>query len=311
MNDTHTHFIPPQAMDWLLDNSMRVNAQFRKQPGKADFLSVNGKWEFELKEAFVNPELYLAEQREAGILHSLVSPIPQLFLYDFAPEITLELSRCYNDGMADWVGNHRDRLSALATLPMNDPESAALELERAMGHGLRGAIVASSWSGKLLSDEAFAPFWETADRLRAIVFVHPLLCEDPRLRQKMLPNLIGVPWETTVCATALLLNGYAERYPGAKILLAHGGGFMPYQIGRLSKGCEQWPAVAASLSESPIDAVKRFWYDSVLWSESSLHHLVRTAGIDRVTQGTDYPFDLCEWPPAKLVRNGFDSLMKV
>ena len=309
MYDVHTHFIPPEAMEWLRANAAKVNAEWRKKdPAKAAFLSVNGQWEFELKETFVNGELYLQERQKAGIRHSLVSPIPQLFLYDFDPAVTLDLSRAYNDGMVAWTKAH-EGLSGLATVPLNAPEQAAAELERAMARGLRGAIVASSWGGKLLSDPTLVPFWEAAEAKRAIVFVHPLLCADARLKQKMMPNLIGVPWETTVCATALMLNGYLEKYPNVKILLAHGGGYLPYQIGRIGKGWTSWPAVSASLSMSPQEAARRFWYDTVLWNESALEHLIRTVGEDRVVQGTDFPFDLCEWPPADVGAQGFESLM--
>jgi len=311
MFDIHTHFIPSDAIRWIKENSSTVNASWnKKDPAKAEFLSINGNWEFELKEAFVNPELYLKEQQSAGILHSLVSPIPQLFLYDFEADVTRDLARAYNDGLAEWVSSYSS-LSALATLPMNDPDAAAQELERAMGRGLRGAIVASSWSGKLLSDPSLTPFWEAANACKAIVFVHPLLSTDARLNQKMMPNLIGVPWESTICATSLLLNGYLERYPEVKIVLAHGGGFMPYQIGRLSKGYDKWQAVSAALNMSPAEAVKRFWYDSVLWDESALQHLIRTVGEDRVVPGTDYPFDLCEWPPSISNHKGFHSLIGI
>jgi aminocarboxymuconate-semialdehyde decarboxylase len=310
MYDVHTHFIPPEVGRWLQENKSSVNANwFKKDPKKADFLSVNGNWEFELKEAFVNPQLYLEEQGKQGIVHSLISPIPQLFLYDFSAEITKELASVYNDSLADWVQPNESRLSGLATLPMNDPESAADELERAMNRGLKGAILATSWSGHLLSEDCFTPFWEAANRRKAVVFLHPLLCTDSRLIQRMMPNLIGVPWETTVCATDLLLSGTLERYPQAKILLAHGGGFLPYQIGRLTKGVQKWGGAFTHLEQSPHELIRRFWYDSVLWNPDGLQYLIETAGEDRVVPGTDYPFDLCEWPPAIQGSKGFQSLM--
>lgn len=310
MYDVHTHVIPPQAMQWLQDNRLSVNAQWKKKdPLKAEFLSVNGNWEFELKETFTNPALYLQEQAKAGITFSLVSAIPQLFLYDYAPELTRELAAVYNDGLIDWSGRYPDRLSVLATLPMNDPFAAATELERAMNRGAKGAIVASSWAGRGLTEQDLSPFWEVANAHNAIIFVHPLLCEDDRLRKSMMTNLIGVPWETTVCATDMLLSGILERYPKVKVLLAHGGGFFPYQIGRLQKAYEKWNAVSSNLSVSPLQAVRQFWYDSVLWNRESLRYLIELVGEDRVVSGTDYPFDLCEWPPANLGSTGYHSLM--
>jgi aminocarboxymuconate-semialdehyde decarboxylase len=312
MYDVHTHFIPPEVMKWLQENQAAINAKrIKKDPAKGEFLSINGNWEFELKEAFVNPQLYLEEQGYQGVIHSLISPIPQLFLYEFPTEVTKELSSVYNDSLAGWVKNNDDRLSGLATLPMNDPELASAELERAMDLGLKGAIVASSWSGQLLSEERFTPFWEMANRRKAIIFIHPLLCTDSRLSKRMMPNLIGVPWETTIAATDLMLSGVLVRYPEAKILLAHGGGFLPYQIGRMNKGYEKWNPVFSHLDESPLELVKRFWYDTVFWNPDGLRYLMDLVGEDRVVQGTDYPFDLCEWPPAVDGAKGFQSLMRV
>jgi aminocarboxymuconate-semialdehyde decarboxylase len=309
MYDVHTHFIPPDVENWLKSNQQAVNAKWiQRDPAKADFLSVNGKWEFELKESFINPDLYLQEQEKAGVVHSLLSPIPQLFLYEFPAEITTELASVYNKSLADLVKAHSDRLSALATVPLNDPSLAAAELKKAMDLGLKGAIVASSWSGNRLTEDQFIPFWEAANELKAIIFIHPLLNTDPRLGQRNMVNLIGVPWETTVCAADLLLSGYLDKYPQVKILLAHGGGLLPYQIGRLNKGAEMWKAVSANLKYSPQEYLKRFWYDSVLWNPGALQYLVNLVGKDRVVPGSDYPFDLCEWPPSSDL-SGFHSLM--
>ncbi|WP_240421282.1 amidohydrolase family protein [Paenibacillus periandrae] len=310
MYDVHTHFIPPEVIGWLQENQAVINAKWiTKDSNKAEFLSVNGNWEFELKEAFVNPQLYLEEQGKQGVIHSLISPIPQLFLYEFPTDITKELASVYNDSLAGWVKQNDTRISGLATLPMNDLEAASSELDRVMDRGLKGAIVASSWSGQLLSEDRFIPFWETANRRKAIIFIHPLLCTDPRLSKRMMPNLIGVPWETTICATDLLLSGMLERYPDVKILLAHGGGFLPYQIGRMNKGYEKWNLTFSHLKETPLELAKRFWYDTVLWNTDALSYLVDLVGEDRVVQGSDFPFDLCEWPPAINGDRGFQSLM--
>lgn len=125
----------------------------------------------------------------------------------------------------------------------------------------------------------------------------------------MMPNLIGVPWETTVCATDLLLSGLIDRYPNVKILLSHGGGFLPYQIGRLDKGYEQWKLVSTNLQAPPSEYLKRFWYDTVLWNKESLEFLSNTVGMDRVVPGSDYPFDLSVWPPDKKYQEGVKTLL--
>ncbi|MBA4493554.1 amidohydrolase family protein [Paenactinomyces guangxiensis] len=310
MFDLHTHFIPPEVLLWLKDNQNVVDAKWeQKGPDRAEFLIVNNKWGFELKESFINPALYLLEQEKAGVSHSVVSPVPQLFLYDFPEQITAELSSVYNRALASWVREHKKRLSAFATIPLNSPVRAANELKSAMGLGLRGAIIGPGLSKVMLTDEFFNPFWEEANHQKAIIFIHPLLCEDPRLKQRMMPNLIGVPWETTICAADLLLSGLLDKYPDVKVLLAHGGGFLPYQIGRLNKGYEQWTGVSASLQAPPADYLRRFWFDSVLWTPASLRYLAEVVGEDKIVPGSDFPFDLCAWPPATYNESGVRSLL--
>ncbi|CAM2844915.1 amidohydrolase family protein [Paenibacillus sediminis] len=311
MYDAHTHVVTHDVMEWLRANQNKVHAKWiKRDPAKAEFLNVNGSWEFELKEAFVNSELYLKEQEKAGVIHSLISPIPQLFLYEFESDITSELASVYNDSLVELVQANRTKLSALATLPLNEPERAAMELNRVMGKGLKGAIIASSWSGNRLSDDKFIPFWEEADRQKAVLFIHPLLNMDPRLSHKMMANLIGVPWETTVCAVDLIVHGILDKFPNVKILLAHGGGFLPYQIGRIHKGYENWKAVSSSMQSSPFDYLTRFWYDTVLWNSSALQYLIELVGKERVVPGSDYPFDLCEWPPELHDSGAFIKLME-
>lgn len=298
MYDVHTHFIPSDVVTWMKDNKKTINAKWEKRDSnKEEFLVVNEKWAFELKKLFIDENLYLQKQEEAGVAHSLISPIPQLFLYDFPKEITSELASVYNHALSKWIQSSEQRLSALATVPLNDPEAAAVELQKSINSGLKGAIIGPGCTGHMLTSDFFIPFWEEANRLGAIIFIHPLLNNDPRLKKKKMPNLIGVPWETTICATDLLLSGYLDQFPNVKILLAHGGGFLPYQIGRLNTGYEKWNDVAASLQMSPENYLKRFWYDSVLWNNKSLNYLIQVVGEDRVVPGSDFPFDLCTWPP--------------
>ncbi|RFB17990.1 amidohydrolase [Bacillus sp. HNG] len=310
MHDFHTHFIPPDVITWLKDHQQTVNAKWvKKEANKDEFLVVNEKWGFELKQAFIDSHLYVKEQEKAGVTHSLVSPIPQLFLYDFPDDISSDISHVYNHSLAQWTKTAPQKISALGTVPLTNPDKAAQILQEGMNLGLKGVIIGPGLPGRMLSDEFFTPFFEEANRLNAIVFIHPLLAEDPRLQRRMMPNLIGVPWETTICATDILLSGLIDRYPNVKILFAHGGGFLPYQIGRLDKGYEQWKLVSTNLQAPPSEYIKRFWYDTVLWNQESLEFLCKTVGHNRVVPGSDYPFDLAVWPPEEKYQQGVVSLL--
>ena len=310
MHDFHTHFIPTDVLHWLKENKNVVKAEWiNKGEKKEDFLFINQKWGFELKKSFIDFGNYMGNQEKVGVTHSMISPIPQLFLYDFPLETCTEMSRVYNQSLSHLVKESKGKLSALGTVPLTNPIKAAQVLNEAMNSGLKGAIIGPGLGQQMLSDSFFQPFFEEANRLKAILFIHPLLSEDPRLKRRMMPNLIGVPWETTVCATDLLLSGIVDKYPNIKILFAHGGGFLPYQIGRLDKGYEQWELVSSNLQAPPSEYIKRFWYDTVLWNQESIDFLVKTVGEDRVVAGSDYPFDLCVWPPKEMSEKGAHSLL--
>lgn len=94
-----------------------------------------------------------------------------------------------------------------------------------------------------------------------------------------------------------------------KILLAHGGGFLPYQIGRVNKGFEQRKAISSVLQAPPAEYLRRFWFDSVLWNEAALAYLIESVGEARVVPGSDYPFDLCARPPQAHSDKGVRSLL--
>jgi aminocarboxymuconate-semialdehyde decarboxylase len=310
MHDFHTHFIPAEVISWIEENKSTVHAEWiKKDSNKEEFLFINQKWGFELKKSFIDFQLYMQDQEEIGVTHSMISPIPQLFLYDFPADISTEMSRVYNQALSHLVQENPEKLSAVGTVPLTHPDKAAQILAEAMNNGLKGAIIGPGVDGHMLSDDFFQPFFEEANRLGAILFIHPLLCEDPRLKRRMMPNLIGVPWETTVCATDLLLSGIVDKYPNVRILFAHGGGFLPYQIGRLDKGYEQWKLVSSNLQAPPSEYLSRFWYDTVLWNPDSMDFLVKTVGEDRVVAGSDYPFDLCVWPPKEISEKGAHSLL--
>jgi len=310
MHDLHTHFIPTDVIHWLKDNNQLIHARWSQKPGSQnDFLTVNNKWGFELKPTFIDVNLFVKEQNDAQVAHSVISPVPQLFLYDFPHEITTELSIIYNDSLVQLVNSQPSKLSAFATIPLCEPLRAAQVLQASMNKGLKGAIIGPGCAGKMLSDDFFIPFFEEANYQKAIVFIHPLLSEDPRLNKKMMPNLIGVPWETTVCGTDLILSGMIDKYPNVKFLFAHGGGFLPYQIGRLDKGYKQWKQVSSNLEATPAEYLKRCWFDTVLWNDNSIEMLRKQVGDDRIVPGSDFPFDLCVWPPEFESDKGINTLL--
>jgi aminocarboxymuconate-semialdehyde decarboxylase len=113
-----------------------------------------------------------------------------------------------------------------------------------------------------------------------------------RLSSYYLTNLIGNPLDTTIAAASLVFGGVLERYPSLKFCLAHGGGFVPYQAGRLVHGWHVRGEPKKTLAKPPTDSLGRFYFDTIVHSKDALEFLVGSAGSGRVLLGSDYPFDM-------------------
>jgi len=103
--------------------------------------------------------------------------------------------------------------------------------------------------------------------------------------------LLGNPFETCLAASRLILSGTMDRWPKLKVVLAHGGGFLPYQIGRLDRGWSIRPESRSCLL-APSSYLRNFYYDSLTHSSNALGFLIRLVGAERIGLGTDTPFDM-------------------
>jgi aminocarboxymuconate-semialdehyde decarboxylase len=217
-------------------------------------------------------------------------------------------SRVQNEALASALagGPHR----GLATVPLQDPRRAAEELRVAVRDlGLRGAMVDPNVLGRPLGDRDVDPFWATAADLGAPVILHPYALEAvERFGRHYLHNLVGYPFETTLAATSLILGGTLDRFPALEVVLVHGGGFLPYHVGRLDRAHRTRPEVREDGAALPSGYLRRFHYDTLVQRGGALHYLVETVGADRVVLGSDHPFWVGDPEPRAVVREaGLDA----
>ena len=184
----------------------------------------------------------------------------------------MEYARWLNDRLAEAVAKHPKRLVALASVPMQDSAKAAAELERAMTKlGLRGAEIASNIGGRYFDDPGFDPFWEAAQALDAVIFVHPnQVVGAERMKEFNLANLIGNPTDTSLAFAKLIFGGVLERFPRLKFLLAHAGGFLPYTWGRLDRGYRIQDSSTAKIPKPPGEYLKLLYFDTITHSRMAL-----------------------------------------
>jgi aminocarboxymuconate-semialdehyde decarboxylase len=257
---------------------------------------------------FVEVDAKLAQMDELGIDVSVLSSSPTLFFYDAPADEAAELARRSNDVLASLVAE-TGRLYGLATLPLQAPEAAGEELERSVkALGLLGAHIGTNCGPTPIDDPALEPVLAAADRLGAPLVLHPYYVgAKPGLEDYYLTNSIGNPLDTCVAAARLMQSGAFDRHPDLRIVLVHGGGFLPYQLGRLDHAFLVRPEAKVATKRPPSSYLDRFWFDTITHSDASLAFLLSLVGPERVVLGTDLPFDMADARPLeRLARTGTD-----
>jgi len=239
-----------------------------------------------------------------GLDAAALGPSPEEFYYWAPPAVGARIAALQNDGMAELVRSHPDRFVGLATLPMQDPERAAAELDRAVTElGLRGAEICTHVNGRDLDHPGLRPVYAAAERLGVPLFLHPQNWGDTRRFQDYaLWNLAGFPLETALAASRLIMGGVFEEFPGLRVILAHGGGYLPYQVGRLDHGYAARPEVRERLPRRPSEYLANLYCDSLTHNALSLRFLLDRMGRGHVVIGSDYPFNMGDERPADTVR---------
>jgi aminocarboxymuconate-semialdehyde decarboxylase len=217
------------------------------------------------------------------------------FWYGADHELARRVIDLQNDGLAGVVARHPDRFAALATVALQHPELAAQQLEHAVSKlGLKGALVGGSVAGDELADPKFHPFWAKAEDLGALIFIHPQGVPEAAKRLRGsggLGNVIGNPLETTIALSHLIFEGTLDRFPGLKILAAHGGGYLPSYAARSDAGIRTFPdTYRVPLRKAPTAYLKDLYYDALVFTSEALRHLAAEVGADRIMMGTDFPY---------------------
>ncbi len=125
---------------------------------------------------------------------------------------------------------------------------------------------------------------------------------EDRLAEYFLANLLGNPFDTTVAAARLVFGGVLDRFPTIRFVLPHGGGALPYLVGRLHQGWKVRPE-CRHLKMGPEDYLRHFYYDTIAHSPESLSFLIDRVGADRVLLGSDYCFDMGVERPVESIRS--------
>ena len=247
--------------------------------------------------------LRLDDMDEMGIDLQTIIPPPFQAYYWLPPELGLKAATLVNDGLAEIVDDMPDRFVAFGTIPLQDADMAVAELERGVKKlGLRGFQLLTNVNGSELSDPRLEKFWAKAQELDTLIFIHPNgFTSAERFRDHYFNNVIGNPLETTLAVHRLIFDGVMERYPSLRVLLAHGGGYLPAYSGRIDHVWGAREDGRAGLPNPPTSYLKKMWLDTVVFTPHQLKYLIEQYGTDRIVMGTDYPYDMGDYNPVELV----------
>ena len=280
--DWHHHFGPPQWSSFLDSHGVLFGGWRGWTPAKA-----------------------VEELDRANAAAATISiTFPGIWLGENVATVdaTRALARDCNDYGAKMRADYPGRFGLLAVLPLPDVEGSLREIEYAFDTLKTDGIgILTSYGDKWLGDPAFAPVFEELNRRKAVVFTHanvPNCCTRPGTgnQRNLVPgvgnNLIEYGTDTTRTIMSLIVNKASTRYPDVRFTFSHGGGTMPFLIGRIV-GRENLASLTdPSRPNDRLQQLKRFYYDTAnVNNPISLEPLYKVVGVSQILSGTDFPYE--------------------
>ena len=300
--DLHAHWFPQPWVDLLAKEGAENGAKMAK--------TGEGHWQIDiagvaLKSVFrpdmIDPAIMLGNMDKAKVdarAMSLTNPM----VYWAPPAFGLKLSQCYNDACAELHRAHPDRFLGTIMLPLQAPDLAVKEMERAANlPGMNAVYMAMHVGGRNIDYKPLWPVYERAEALGLPLCLHPVNPFAPeRMKPYHMRNLCGNPMEAGLAAGSLIFGGVLDAFPKLEVMLPHAGGPFPWLIGRFDHGA----AVRRELKhmkQPPSAYLRRFHYDTVSHEPRIIRFLIDLVGADRVVVGSDYNFDMGYEQPVDFV----------
>ena len=287
--DVHTHMFTARWLELLQKEggiySLKTRPDGQREIFRGDtpvVLPQKGHFDYALR---------IQHMDAAGIDVSIVSlTCPNVYWGN--EDISCRAAQESNDNMREAQSTYPDRIRWFTSLPWEYPDRAVEELERTCANGAVGVMVLANIGGRSLTDPLFAPIWAEIDRRALPVLVHPTDPPGVDLMDMTKFDLswsVGFMFDTTLAITRMIFEGFFDRYPNLKVIASHGGGTLPYLVGRFEKGDEVELASRRQMKRKPTDYLRHIYYDNITYNLGALRYLVSVVGAGQVMFGTDWP----------------------
>ncbi len=288
--DIHAHWYPKEWLDVFEKDGARESASLERTAGGYRLKAKHITNAFDERFVVVSQRVEEMDRRRIKV-HALSLTTPMV--YWASPPLALALSQAFNDAASAAHRQFPDRLVGLAMVPMQAPELALKELDRAAKlPGIKGLYLATNVNGEELDDRKFWDVYARCEELGWTIFLHPVdTIGQDRTKKFYLKNLCGNPYDTGVAVAHLIFGGVMDRFPKLGFNLPHAGGTFPWLIGRWDHGAKVRPELK-HMKQPPSAYLRRFTYDTIGHDDRINGALVKLVGADRVTLGSDYCFDM-------------------
>ncbi|MEO1178993.1 MAG: amidohydrolase family protein [Pseudomonadota bacterium] len=298
--DSHAHLVPPLLLDAVRDRKTEFSAaDIIEKDGSVAFSFAGRKATRPVAGKLSDLEKRVAWMDAQGIERQVVAGWLDMFGYELPGDEGAAWSRMINDALSAQAKADA-RFVPMGTVPLQNGAAAAAELEHLHAQGVKGVMIGTQPKGKggVLDDPALDPFWQAADRLGAVVAIHPVFDSgDDRVGDYGMNNAVGRITDTLIAVSRLIFSGHVQRYAGAKIVVGIGGAALPYALGRLRRN---YRMDSDNLAD-PDTALRAMYYDTIVQDHGALRLLVETVGADRVMMGSDMPFPIGDLEPLDLI----------
>jgi aminocarboxymuconate-semialdehyde decarboxylase len=296
--DIHAHVVPPALLADLAAGRLRFpHVELRQAEGGQVMAFNGGPPTRPIAAGLTDPGPRTAWLAEHGIARQVLSGWLDIFGYELPAAEGADWAVALTSAITE-LAVADARLVPLGTVPLQDPGRSATALQEESITHLPGVMISTRPADRELDDPALIPFWEAANAAGAIVYLHPGSSgATARYSDFGLVNGLARLEDSTVTLARLLYAGVPARYPRMKLVVAHGGGALPYVLGRLIRNHLINPRSTAD----PVESFACLYFDSVVFDPGTLEFLVAKAGPDRVLLGSDYPFPIGDPAPRTVI----------
>jgi aminocarboxymuconate-semialdehyde decarboxylase len=298
--DCHAHLVPPSLLDAIRSQAANFpSVRLIEDGGSLGFSFAGGKPTRPVSKPLTDLAGRLQWMDTQKVDRQVVAGWLDMFAYEVPADEGARWSRLINTHLAQ-TAKDQPRFVPLATVPLQNGKLAAEVLREAHQAGFKGAMIGTQPKGKggVLDDADLVPFWEAANELGSVIFIHPVFeSGDDRVHDYGMANAVGRITDTLIAMSRLIYSGAVTRYGKAKIVAGIGGAALPYVIGRLRRNY----SLDKEKLGDPDAALAALYYDTIVQDPRVLRFLADMVGADRIMMGSDMPFPIGDLAPLKIV----------